>query len=323
MMCISKKLALLVTVCSAVFLLSSCVTNAIGNSLSGYKKNGKAISKKASANDPMLALTGETDVILVGDFFPTVLKLYEILQKQNPDHLGLSMMTGSLNVMYANAFVQTPADSLGVAQFDKQNSEYERAKLHYLRGRDMELDFLEGRHKGFREAMFSGDEEKIKTAVAKMDKNDVDAAYWCGAGWLAAFSLDILNPDLIANLGAPIAILEKAAQINPDYNNGSIWDVLFNFYMVAPGDFGGDPERGMQCYEEELRVSGGKTPGMYVTYAQAVCVPNGDEKGFDEALEKALAINPDDNPSSRLMTTISQNKARWLQAHKSDYFVQW
>ena len=95
MMCISKKLALLVTVCSAVFLLSSCVTNAIGNSLSGYKQNGKAISKKASANDPMLALTGETDVILVGDFFPTVLKLYEILQTlkihghMNDDHGGI------------------------------------------------------------------------------------------------------------------------------------------------------------------------------------------------------------------------------------------
>lgn len=322
-MCTKSKGLIFVLAGSLVFLFSSCVSNAIGNSLSGYKKNGKAISKQASENDPMLALTGETDVTLVGDFFPTVLKLYEILQMQNPDHLGLLMMTGSLNVMYANAFVQTPAESLGVAEFDKQNAEYERAKMHYLRGRDMELAFLEGRHKGFREAMFSGDETKIAAAVAKMDKNDVDAAYWCGAGWLAAFSLDILNPDLIASLGAPIAILERAAAINPDYNGGSIWDVLFNFYMVAPADFGGDPERGMQCYEQELRVSGGKTPGLYVTYAQAVCIPNGDEKGFDEALEKALAINPDDNPSSRLMTTISQNKARWLKAHKGDYFVQW
>ena len=317
-----KRIWLLVTVCSVV-VLSSCVTNTIGNSLSGHKKNGKIITKKASENDPMLALTGETDVTLVSDFFPTVLKLYDILHQQNPDHLGLSMMTGSLHIMYANAFVQTPADSLGVAEFDKQNAEYERAKMHYLRGRDMALDFLNGRHKGFKDAMFSGDEEKIKTAVAKMDKHDVDAAYWCGAGWLAAFSLDILNPDLIAHLAAPVAILERAAAINPDYNGGSIWDVLFNFYMVAPGDFGGDPERGMQCYEEEMRVSGGKTPGVYVTYATAVCIPNGDEQGFDEALAKALAINPDDIPSARLMTTIGQNKARWLQAHKGDYFVQW
>lgn len=322
-MSISKKIGVLVTVCSALALFSSCVTNAIGNSLSGYKKNGSQIKKAASKNDPMLALTGETDVILVGDFFPTALKLYEILQKQNPDHLGLSYMTGSLNVMYANAFVQTPAESLGVAEFDQQNAEFERAKLHYLRGRDMELDFLNGRHKGFTEAMFSGDEDKIKAAVAKMDKSDVDAAYWCGAGWLAAFSLDILNPDLIAHLAAPIAILERAAAINPDYNGGAIWDVLFNFYMVAPGDFGGDPERGMQCYEEDMRVSGGKTPGPYVTYAQAVCIPNGDEQGFDEALDKALAINPDDVPATRLMTTISQNKARYLKEHKADYFVQW
>lgn len=317
----SSCLFLSVTVCSVLF--SACVTNAVGNALSGYKKNGVQIKKSASEHDPMLALTGETDVILVGDFFPTALKMYEILQMQNPDHLGLAYMTGSLNVMYANAFVQTPAESLGVSEFDRQNAEFERAKLHYLRGRDLELRFLDGRHKGFSEAMLSGDEEQIAAAVAEMDKNDVDAAYWCGAGWLAAFSLDILNPDLIANLGAPLAILNRAAEIDPDYNNGAIWDVLFNFYMAAPGDFGGDPDRGMQCYEEEMRVSGGRTPGPYVTYATAVCIPQGDEQGFDEALDKALAINPDDVPATRLMTTIAQNKARYLKAHKGDYFVQW
>ena len=318
-----RSLFLSVAVCAVLCLCSACVSDMVGSSLSGYKKNGVQAKKSASKNDPMLALTGETDVILVGDFFPTALKMYEILQAQNPDHLGLAYMTGSLNVMYANAFVQTPAESLGVDEFDKQNAEFERAKLHYLRGRDLELRFLDGRHKGFADAMFSGDEKRIAAAVAEMDNNDVDAAYWCGAGWLAAFSLDILNPDLIANLVAPIALLNRAAEINPDYNGGAIWDVLFNFYMAAPGDFGGDPERGMQCYEEELRVSGGKTPGPYVTYATAVCIPNGDEEGFDEALDKALAINPDDVPATRLMTTIAQNKARYLKAHKSDYFVQW
>ncbi|MDE7140686.1 MAG: TRAP transporter TatT component family protein, partial [Treponemataceae bacterium] len=107
----SSCLFLSVTVCSV--LLSACVSNAVGNALSGYKKNGAQIKKSASVSDPMLALTGETDVILVGDFFPTALKMYEILQTQNPDHLGLAYMTGSLNVMYANAFVQGPAESLG------------------------------------------------------------------------------------------------------------------------------------------------------------------------------------------------------------------
>ena len=72
-----------------------------------------------------------------------------------------------------------------------------------------------------------------------------------------------------------------------------------------------------------MRVSGGKTPGPYVTYATAVCIPQGDEQGFDEALDKALAIDPDDVPATRLMTTIAQNKARYLKAHKGDYFVQW
>src|SRR5574344_370185 len=303
--------------------LSSAVTDSVSTSLSGSSKRGVPVKKGTSGKDPMLAITGETDVTLVSDFFPTALMMYQILHQQNPNHLGLTVMTGSLNVMYANAFVQTPADSLPPDQFDMQNAEYERAKMHYLRGRDLCLEFLEGRHKGFKKAVFSGDEEECAEAMAKLDKNDVDAAYWAGAGWLGAFSLDPLNPDMLGSLSVPAQLLEKAAALNPDYSDGAIWDVLFNFYVSAPSDFGGNYERGMYCHEQAMRVSGANTPGPYITYAQAVCQPSGDEKGFVDSLNKALSINPDDNPSSRLMTTIMQKKARFLKDHESDYFLKW
>ncbi|MCK9170776.1 MAG: TRAP transporter TatT component family protein [Treponema sp.] len=323
------KKAVVQAVCVLSFILVSCTSiksaafNSASTTLSGADKKGIPVKKDISASDPMLALTGESDVTLISDFFPTALELYEIMHRTNPDHLGLTAMTGSLNVMYANVFIQTPADELTNAEFDRQQAEYDRAKLHYLRGRDYCLESLNGRHKGFRNVVLGTDAAATDTAVAALDKNDVNTAYWACAGWLGAFSLDPLNPDMLGSLHSPAAILEKIVALDPDYNSGAAWDMLCNFYVSVPSDFGGNHERGMYCYNEALRVSGGKTPGPYITYAESVCVPSGDEAGFEKALNTALSLNPDDNPSSRLMTIISQRKARRLLAHKSDYFLHW
>ncbi|HAH61428.1 MAG TPA: hypothetical protein DCL73_04955 [Treponema sp.] len=323
-----KKTAVL-ALCVLSSVLVSCASvksaalNSASTALSGADKKGIPVKKDISDSDSMLALTGESDVTLVSDFFPTALELYEIMHRTNPNHLGLTAMTGSLNVMYASAFIQTPAEELTNAEFDRQQAEYERAKLHYLRGRGYCLDALDGRHKGFKAAVLGTDPSAADTAIAALDKKDVNTAYWACAGWLGAFSLDPLNPDMLGSLHSPAAILEKVAALDPDYGGGAAWDILCNFYVSAPADFGGNYERGIYCYEQALRASGGKTPGPYVTYAESVCIPSGDEAGFVEALNKALAVNPDDNPSSRLMTTISQRRARRLLEHKSDYFLHW
>lgn len=298
------------------------ILDGVSTALSGASKSGVPKKSKPSPRDPMLAITGETDYALIAGFFPTILVMYELIHKANPNHAGLATMTGSLNVMYANAFVQWPASTMGAAQFTEQNEEYMRAKMHYLRGRDYCLDALEKRHKGFKDAVLGQNEDALKTAVSKLTKSDVNAAYWACAGWLGAFSLDLTDPNLLGTLSAPPAILEKAAALDPDYSGGAIWDLLANFNISAQG-FGGDATRAMECYNEALRVSGGKSPGPYITYAESFCVPNNDKAGFIEALNKALSINPDDDPASRLMTTISQTKARRLLANIKDLFLEW
>lgn len=306
-------------------LFSSCqsmVLNGVSSALSGASGSGVPKKSKPSPRDPMLAITGETDYRLIADFFPTILVMYELLHKANPDHAGLAAMTGSLNVMYANAFIQWPASELGVKEFTKQNEEYMRAKMHYLRGREYCLSALEKRHKGFTKAVLGQDDDALRAAVKKLDKNDVNAAYWACAGWLGAFSLDLTDPNLIGTLSAPPAILDRAAELDPNYGGGSIWDLLANFNISAVG-FGGDAERAIECYKKALEVSGGKSPGPYITYAESFCVPNNDKAGFVDALNKALAIDPDADPSSRLMTTISQTKAKRLLDRIKDLFLEW
>ena len=326
---VTKMIALAALVALTALLLPSCATvkkiggNAIATMLSGSDKKGRPTKKKADDPDVLAVVTGESDTVLVGEFFPTALKLYEIMQASNPKHQGLAVMTGSLNVMYANAFVQAPAERIPDEQFDKRYAEEKRAKLHYLRGRDYILDVFETRYPGFKAAMLSSDEAAIQASVAKLTENDVDAAYWCAAGALGAFSLDPLDANLIGALAGPVAMLERAAALSPDYSGGAIWQVLTAFYAAAPADFGGNPERARACYDEAVRACGGKSAGVYITYAESFCIPSGDKAGFEDALSKALAINADDDPSSRLMTLISQEKARHLLEIEDEYFLEW
>ncbi|QTQ11426.1 hypothetical protein HRI96_03955 [Treponema parvum] len=308
------------TSCSS---LKKIGTNAVSDMLAGADKNGCEIQKKAGSANPLTAVTGESDTVLIADFFPSALKVYEIMQAGNPEHGGLSVMCGQLNVMYANAFVQGPADLLSVENFDKKDAEYRRAEMHYMRGSDYVFSALDRRYKGFSEAVLSGEEEIFKPAISKLKKSDVNAAYWAAAGRLGAFSLDPLNPDLLKCLGGLVALLEKASELSPDYSDGAVWSLLFVFYVSAPADFGGNLERGLYCYREALRVSGGKNAGHYVGYAESYCIPQNDEEGFVNALKAALAIDPDKDPSNRLMTIIYQNKARRLLASQEDYFLHW
>ncbi len=308
------------TSCSSVKKIG---TNAVANMLSGADKNGKIIEKKKGESDPLTAVMGETDTILIADFFPAALKMYEIMQAGNPGHQGLTIMCGQLNVMYANAFVQSPADCLTVDLYDKKNAEYQRAEMHYLRGRDYIFAVLDKKYPGFSTAVLSSDEAALSAAVAKVQKTDVPALYWGAAGALGAFSLNPLNADYLLSLHGLVAMLERAASLDPDYSGGAIWSLLFSFYVSAPSDFGGDMDRGLYCYKEAQRVSGGKQAGNYVSYAESYCIPQNDEDGFVKALNEALLINPDEDPDSRLMTVIYQNKAKRLLASQEDYFLHW
>lgn len=318
-----SKIFALAALSLALFSCKSMIADKLGDAAAGSNKNGAAIPKKAGSPDMMMAFMGEKDPQIIAEVLPMIVKMYEILALQNPSHQGLQIMAGQLNVMYGNLCVQTPAESLPVAELQKQVSEFNRAKYHYLKGRQYILDVFESRWPGFEKAFLSSDEAAIKEALSKITKDDVNAAYWAGGASLIAWSLDPLDIDALSSIQGPVALLEKAASLDPDYNRGAIWDALCQFYTAAPVDFGGDYERGLECYEKALKASGGKSPGVYITYAQSVLKPSGDRDGFIECLNKALAINPDDDPSNRLMCVLNQQKAQYLLDHVDDYFVVW
>jgi predicted anti-sigma-YlaC factor YlaD len=281
-----------------------------------------ASAKAPDKNSAMLALTGENDPELVADFFPTALKIYEIMHLQNPKHAGLAVMTGQLYITYANAFVQQPASELPSERFNEQNAEYLRAQNFYLRGKGFALDGLEIGHPGFGKAILGVDETAMRSVLAKCARTDVPALYWASAGTLAAWSLDPMNTKLLALAPGAVQMLTRAAELDPGYNSGAIWEILVSFYAAAPESLGGDPDAARDAYEKALSYSGGKSPATHIAYARSFCIPSQDGAGFDEAIGKALAIDPESQPDNRLALVLAHRQAMWLKNHKSDFILE-
>lgn len=272
--------------------------------------------------NPMKAFMGEDDPEIIASVFPTVLKVYEMMQIQNPMHRGLALTTGELYIMYANAFVETPAVFLPDEDYAKKNAAFMRAKKFYLRGYNLVLDSLNTAFPGFKETLKSGDETAILEMLQKCAVHDTEALYWAGAGCLAAFALDPMDTDGIQTVFGGRAMLERACELNPEYEKGAVWEVLTKFYAGAPEALGGGKEKAEQSYKKAFELSEGKNPSVYVTYAVSFCIPNQDAAGFDKAVENALAINPETQPDSKLMIILSQNYARWLKEHREDFILE-
>jgi predicted anti-sigma-YlaC factor YlaD len=254
--------------------------------------------------------------------------MYESLLAANPKHQGLIVMTGSLYVMYANAFVQGPAEQLPMSQHFEREAAKDRAEKFYIRGANILYTGLERKYPGISGAFFpkedagNVDEAKQKQYLAKLKKADVALIYWTAAATLSAYSLSPLdNVALGLRIPSLVALVERAYELDPDFNGGGLDDFFVLVYGSLPDFMGGDKAKAEEHYKRALDKSGGASAGPYVSYAQSIAVPAQDYETFKQCLEAALAIDVDEYPSKRLENILAQRKARYLLDNAIYYFA--
>ncbi|MDR3147141.1 MAG: TRAP transporter TatT component family protein [Treponema sp.] len=286
----------------------------------------RAVADALTGSGGSAVFTGDDDPQLVAEALPFAIKMYEALLDQAPDHQGLILTTGSLFVMYANAFVQGPAEFLPVPRYAERLAARERAKKLYLRGVDILRTGLERKYPGIG-AAGNGEAGGADAAggglapfLAKMKKADVPLLYWIAAGTLSAFSLDPFDYVLARRVPECMAYAGRAYELDPDFNSGALDDFYVLAYSSLPVTMGGAPERVSLHFERSLEKSGGRLAGPYVSYAQAVAIPAQDYESFRSCLRKALEIDVNADRGSRLMNILSRQKAQLLLDQAGEYF---
>jgi predicted anti-sigma-YlaC factor YlaD len=192
-----------------------------------------------------------------------------------------------------------------------------RARRLYLRAQGYGLLGLEVKHPGFGKALLANPKATVRMAV----KSDVPLLYWTAAAWASAISLSKDNPELVGQIPAMAALMDRALELDEDYGHGAIHTFMIAYEMSRSGGAGDPAVRARKHFERALALSGGTDASPLVALAEAVTVQKQDVKEFESLLNRALAINPDTHPDTRLLNTVMQRRARWLLSRQSELFL--
>jgi predicted anti-sigma-YlaC factor YlaD len=288
---------LLALVC-AVAVLPGCA-------LVKRKAVGMVASTLASGGD---VFTRDDDPELVGQAIPFGLKLYESLLDSAPKNKDLLLATCSNFTQYGVAFLETDALVLGEAKHHDEVAHLnDRALKLYLRARGYCLRAMELRFPGIGQKLL----RDPAAALAGARRADVPLLYWTAASWGSAIGLALDKPDISIDLPTVRALADRAIALDESWGKGALHEMFISLDSLGEG-LGGSTDRARAHFKRAVDLQGGSSPGPYVALALGVAVPAQDRAEFESLLKQALEIDPEKEPSLRLVTLVQQRRARAL-----------
>jgi len=251
---------------------------------------------------------GDDDPELIEAALPFSLKLMEALLAELPDHQGLLLATASGFTQYSYAFIELPADIVETDSIAAAEILRDRARRLFLRARDYGLRGLDTRHKDFSLRL----RDDPKAAAVVLDQKDVPFLYWTSASWGSAISISKNNPDLIADQLTVEALIDRAFELDPDYDHGAIHGFLITYEGLRQGAKGDPNERSRKHFEKVVDLTKGQSASPFVSLAETVSVQEQNRAEFEELLNRAMDIDVDQKVEWRLLNILMQRRARWL-----------
>ncbi len=286
--------------------------------LSGCSIKKMAINKLGDAlSGSGTGFASDDDPELVKAAVPFSLKLIESLLAESPQHKGMLLAACSGFTQYSFAFVNQDADELEDTDIAAATRMRVRAKRLYLRARGYGLRGLEVKHAGFEQALRKNPKAAVKSATA----SDVPLLYWTAAAWGSAISVSKDDPALVSDQIIVEALIDRALELDEDFDRGAIHGVLISYEMARQGVTGDPALRSKKHFDRAMKLSGGKLASPLVSFAESVSVQNQNRAEFQALLDQALVINPDAVPESRLQNLVAQRRARWLLSRVDDLII--
>jgi predicted anti-sigma-YlaC factor YlaD len=263
------------------------------------------------------SFSSDDDPELIKAAAPFSLKLIESFLAEEPGHSGLLTAAASGFTQFAYAFVQQDADETEPRDLEAAEALRARARHLYLRAQRYGLRGLEVKHPGFAKRLPANP----KATVLEARKADVPLLYWTAAAWASGITLSKDNPEVVGQIPAMEALIERALALDESYGNGSIHTFMISYEMSKPGAAVDSVARARTHFERSLALSKGLDASPLVAFAEAVCIQKQDVNQFESLLNRASAINPDAAPDIRLLNLVMQRRARWLLSRKSELFL--
>jgi predicted anti-sigma-YlaC factor YlaD len=260
------------------------------------------------------------DPELVRDAVPFGLKTMEGLLEETPRHAPLLTALAGGFTQYGYAFVQADADLADLdGKLDVARAGRERARHLYLRAREYGLRGLDVQRR--LAGRLRSSVADARDALGKAEKEDVPLLYWTASSWALAIAAGKGDMSLVAELPVPIAMMERALQLDESWSDGAIHEFFVVYDATRSAAEGGGPERARAHLDRALALSMNKKLGPRVSWAEGVLVERQDRDEFTRVLEEVLRADPGEVPRFRLANIIAQRRAKALLAHAEDLFL--
>jgi predicted anti-sigma-YlaC factor YlaD len=301
--------------CALILVLATVLALSAGCSMRSFAVN--TIGDMLASDESVF--TADEDVELIGEALPFSIKLVESLLAESPQHRGLLLTAARSYVLYANAYVHFPAEQAAAVDIERARRLRARARKLYLRAFGYAMRGLDDSHSGISQALMQAPTEAL-ACLGCAAQEDVPFLYWGAAAVGLAISVSKDDPAMLARLPEVEALLERALDLDEDYDDGALHEFAVVWAAAVPGrrDLGAIERH----YTRALELSAGRRASLFVAYAMAVTVPAQNRAQFRSLMNKALAVDPEAVPDKRLLVTIAQRRARWLLGRIDELFLE-
>jgi hypothetical protein len=241
---------------------------------------------------------------------PPFLVMFESLADQLKDFEPIHTATCALYTQYAFGFIAPKGEraELQDDDFDTAKAYNERALRLATRGRDFCWRGLEVKFRGVSAALKSDP----AAALRRAKREQVPLLYWSAASLGAAISSGgLTHPELLNQWPVVRALAERAIQLDDAWNKGALHELMIT--VESQGEaFGGSEERARTHFARAVELQQGLSPGPHVALAMGVVKTKQDRPEFEKLMKEALSMDPEKNPTQRLIVLITQRRAQLL-----------
>ena len=268
------------------------------------------------------ALDALWDYELAGAGIPGSIVQLEAIWSVSPDNEDLCLNLAKAYVGYALGWVESEYEiAYAAGDMDKADRLRQRARLMYLRARNLALRAMRNRDEGIDKALKVTSDTALASYLAKhyQDKDDVGPVFWAGMAWGAAINVSLDQPDLIADAPTAKTLVERARKLDDSYFSGGAYIFLGSVEAAIPVLMGGNPEKGREYFEAGLTKTARKNHMLLVTYARIYAVNTQNRELFVKLLTEVIDA-PDMGPSVRLVNKIARRRAERYLAQADQLF---
>lgn len=300
----------------ALFLLTSAT-------LPGCSFSKLAADQTAGLLDQAApALDAFWDYEVAGIGTPGAIMQLEAFHAVTPDNEKLALNLAKAYVGYAVGWVEADYEiAYAAGDMDRADRLRQRARLLYLRARNLALHALHVRDSGIDDVLKTHDDAKLASYLKReyTDEEDVAPVFWTGMAWGAAINMSLDQPDLIAELPTAKALVVHAKELDDGFFNGGAYVFLGSMESAFPKAMGGDPEKGRAIFEQGLQRTQRKNHMMLVNYARVYAVNTQNRELYVKLLTEVLEAG-DLGQRVRLTNKVARRRAERYLAQTPELF---